>query len=360
MKTEARRKFIINTLYWGLTLALVYAGFRYLAPLVMPFLVAFLFAVMLKPVIKFMCGKLKLNKKLAAVLAVILLFGVVGVIIALLGAQLFSYLGSVFTSLPRFYTETIAPVLYTAYEELRDVFGRISPQMLDAYQNGVDNMITSLGNTVTNISVKAVGVVSSYASSLPKTLVSLLVTIIATFFVTVDYDRITEFIMSQLGDRRRELVLEVKREGFDTIGRFARSYIVIMLMTFCEMLLGYWILGVSNIVLLAAVTAVFDILPIVGTGTIIIPWGILALVTGDYVRGSGLLILYIVVTVIRQIMEPKIVGSHVGLHPIATLMSMYVGTHLFGILGLFGLPISLSVLNTLNRRGTIKLFNRKE
>jgi len=103
---------------------------------------------------------------------------------------------------------------------------------------------------------------------------------------------------------------------------------------------------------------VVDAFPIVGSGTVLIPWGIISLVTGNISRGIGILILYVVITVIRQIIEPRIVGKHVGLRPVVTLVCMYAGTKLFGGLGLFGLPITVAIISDLNSTGVIHLFER--
>lgn len=102
--------------------------------------------------------------------------------------------------------------------------------------------------------------------------------------------------------------------------------------------------------------AIFDILPVLGTGGIMIPWVILSALGGDLPHAFALLVLYVIITVIRNIIEPRIVGAQIGLHPVLTLMSMFVGNHLFGIVGLFGLPILLSLLRYLNDNGTISLF----
>ena len=123
-----------------------------------------------------------------------------------------------------------------------------------------------------------------------------------------------------------------------------------------ELAVGISILGVKHAVLIAAVIAVFDILPMLGTGGIIIPWGIISLVTGNVFVGIGLLVLYVVITVVRNIVEPKIVGGQLGLHPIVTLACMFTGLQLCGIIGLFGFPIMLSLLLSLNKNGTIHIF----
>jgi predicted PurR-regulated permease PerM len=112
-------------------------------------------------------------------------------------------------------------------------------------------------------------------------------------------------------------------------------------------------LNISNAILIAIITAVFDILPVLGTGGILIPWAIMTLFQGNYQTGIGLLLVYLFVTVVRNILEPKIVGGQLGIHPVVTLMSMFVGVNLLGVIGLFGFPITISLLKHLNDTGTI-------
>ena len=134
-----------------------------------------------------------------------------------------------------------------------------------------------------------------------------------------------------------------------------RSYALIMSITFVELSVGLTLIGVNRAILVALLIAIFDILPVLGTGGIMIPWVILSALGGDLPHAFALLVLYVIITVIRNIIEPRIVGAQIGLHPVLTLMSMFVGNHLFGIVGLFGLPILLSLLRYLNDNGTISV-----
>lgn len=121
-----------------------------------------------------------------------------------------------------------------------------------------------------------------------------------------------------------------------------RSYAIIMLLTFTELSLLFFLLGFKNGTIIAAVIAVFDIMPILGSGGIIIPWAVLSLVFGNIMQGIKLLVIYVVITVVRNYVEPKIVGAQLGIHPIITLVSMFIGLRLFGFLGLFGMPVAIS------------------
>lgn len=209
---------------------------------------------------------------------------------------------------------------------------------------------------VSSLSMSAMGTISGVASSLTGLFIKLLLMIISTFFIAADYELLTGFFLKQLDGKSKQIFLQVKKYVVGTLFVCIRSYALIMTITFIELSVGLSIIGVKNSILIAFLISVFDILPVLGTGGIMIPWTIIAALTGDYSLSIGLLIVYLIITVIRNIIEPKIVGSQIGLHPVVTLASMFVGVQLLGVVGLFGFPISLSLLRHLNDNGTIHLF----
>ena len=142
------------------------------------------------------------------------------------------------------------------------------------------------------------------------------------------------------------------------IWQFIKSYAIIFCITVAEITVGLLIVGVGNPLLFGILIGIFDALPIVGSGMILLPWSIITLLTGNTMRGLGILIIYAVVVIARQIIEPKIVGKHVGLRPIVTLTCMYAGSKLFGgLIGLFGLPITAAIIMDLNSSGIFHIFN---
>jgi len=133
------------------------------------------------------------------------------------------------------------------------------------------------------------------------------------------------------------------------------------LIAYSELTVGFLIIGIDYAFIIALLVAVIDMMPILGTGTVLIPWGIIAIIQKDYFTGFALLILYAVVTVIRNIIEPKIVGKSLGLYPVATLISMFVGYNILGIAGIFLFPIIILILKNLNDEGKIRIWkNIKE
>ena len=130
------------------------------------------------------------------------------------------------------------------------------------------------------------------------------------------------------------MVLRLKDDGIGTIVKFIKAYSAIISITFIELSVGFWILRIPNPFLLGAMIAIIDILPILGTGAVLIPWAIIALVLGQTKIGIGMFVLYIIITAVRQAIEPKIVGEQIGLHPIMTLILMYVGSTAYGRTGI--------------------------
>ena len=214
----------------------------------------------------------------------------------------------------------------------------------------------SAGQMVSGISMEVMGWLSGFASSLPGMFINLLLMVITTFFIAADYELLTGFCLRQLGDRPKAVFMEIQSYVVGTLFVCIRSYALIMTITFVELSIGLTLIGVENSLVIAFLIAVFDILPVLGTGGIMIPWTVITALTGSHGLALGLLVVYLVITVVRNIIEPKIVGSQIGLHPVVTLVSMFVGAQLLGVLGLFGFPIGLSLLRYLNETGSIRLF----
>lgn len=164
--------------------------------------------------------------------------------------------------------------------------------------------------------------------------------------------------MDQFKGEKRGIITGLKENVLGTLGKFLRAYTLIISITFLELSTGFWIIGIPNAVLFGLVVAIIDIMPILGTGAVLIPWSVVALIMGNTKVGLGMLFLYIIITVVRQVLEPKIVGQQIGLHPLVTLILMYVGAQLMGVLGLFALPIMATILVKLNKEGSIHLFRR--
>ena len=356
MKTEARKIFIINCMYFTILLAAAFVLLKYGLPMVAPFVTAFVIAYLLRRPICFASGRLPMNRKITAILMVLLCYSVAGLLFTLLCVKMFSNGKTLVASLPSVYANYAEPVVTGIFGGIEQYLLRMDPSLLGTLEELEGHFVQSAGQMVSGISMEVMGWLSGFASSLPGMFITLLLMVITTFFIAADYELLTGFCLRQLGERPKEVFMEIQSYVVGTLFVCIRSYALIMTITFVELSIGLTLIGVENSLVIAFLIAVFDILPVLGTGGIMIPWTVITALTGSHGLALGLLVVYLVITVVRNIIEPKIVGSQIGLHPVVTLVSMFVGAQLLGVLGLFGFPIGLSLLRYLNETGSIRLF----
>ena len=255
---------------------------------------------------------------------------------------------------PRTWSGTLLPALRSIWESMTAFLARWDIEIDIA----MDQVLATLDASIKTLSAKAVALVGNFAVSVPGKLVNTIICIVSTVFILLDWEAIGKFIHGQMPEKASEVMKDGWSQLKKTIGKYIRSYGLIMLMTFTELAIGLLIIGVDNSWGLAAGIAVLDILPIVGCGTVLIPWAVVSLVTGKPGLGISLLVLYVIIAIVRNIAEPKIVGQQVGLHPLATLLAMVTGASLFGAAGVFALPIALAVIKQLDDDGIIHVIKK--
>lgn len=377
MKTERSKDprvvFLIDVAYWTVIVAIVFLVFKYLIRLLMPIFLALVFASLVRPIAHFLSRetryvrnekgekvlirrRIRMNRTVAGIVSVVLLFLVMGALLLLLALQAADTTTTLIASIPHFYENSVVPGINRIYENLLEYAALMDDSVKDAISSAVPNMISSVGSAITNFSARAVTWLTSLATRLPSFLLNTMICLIATMFISVDFDRIKVFIRKNLPEKPLRFAVNVKNSFLEMVWQFIKSYFIIFLITFLEIGIGLVIIRVGSPFSIALIIAVLDAFPIVGSGLVLIPWSAASLIAGSYGRGLGLLLLYVFVAVFRQIIEPRIVGKHVGLRPLVTLVCMYAGTRLFGGMGLFALPIMAAILVDLNNNGVIHIF----
>ena len=338
---------------------IVFLVFRYLLNLIWPFFIAFLFAWVQMPFIRWLTAKCHVKYKLSVAISLLVFFALISGLAVLFTSRIVNFISEFIVWVPHLYGDTIQPGLNNLTILVEDLAGRGSPGVQDMVNSAMPNIVSSIGSAVTSGSMRLVSSLSGWATKLPSRLLSALICVIATVFMTADFHRMTAFILRQIPEKPRHIIAEAKETLKTVIRKYGRSYGIIMGITFLEILAGLLILRQRNAVLLALLIAVFDIFPIVGAGMILGPWGIITMLGGDLWKGAGLLLIYVVEIIVRQIIEPRIVGRQVGLHPLVTLIAMFVGSKLFGGVGLLGLPISCAIVTSLDETGVIHIIRRE-
>ncbi len=382
---EKRKSMLINLLFFSFVAVVYYLFMKYAFWLAAPFIFAFLIAMLLQKPIRAVAKKTKIKKGILGAVAVILIIAIIISALVLVGYRIFvefkgfgEYVMHKAENLPLLITEaerwivekmTFLPdsLEKTAMDAIHD----FADKLLLATETGVHSLIPetpeigeSLSGFDFSMLATPLGGILSTAKQIPAILTAVLISIIACFFITCDYDNITSMIKNNVSEEHERAIVKTKKLFGDIMGKMVKSYTTIIFITFCEVSIGLNILkliGVYNggyILVISICTALLDILPVFGTGTVLVPWAIFSLITSNYGLGIGLLVLYALITVIRQILEPHLVAMNVGLPPIATLMGMYLGLQIFGVLGIFILPITFFLIKALNDEGIIRLWGR--
>ena len=350
-----RKCFLINVAYVVVCGAIVLAVIRYALSALMPFVLAAVIAAVLRPLLRLLTQKLHLPKKPTGIAITMFLYLLIALLAIILVDSALDAATSFLRSLPSLWNDLLKPALSGLGHLVTEKLAQMNVEL----DFSMDQFLNHLGSDITSLSTKLLGMASSFAFSLPSLLISSIICIVSTLFMLFDWEKITDFIYLQLSSRNSDITHTFFNQSGSTIKQYVISYGLILLITFTELSVGFSIIGFRSPILLAMLISVFDILPVVGCGGILIPWMLISFLIGRTSNGIGLLLLYLVITVVRNATEPRIVGKQVGLHPLVTLMAMVVGSSLMGGVGLFGFPITLAVINKMNKDGIIHIYKTR-
>lgn len=209
-------------------------------------------------------------------------------------------------------------------------------------QTLAESLLARLSEAFTSAALQA-------ATGLPSVALSVLVFAFSCFYLALDGERLCAWMLDRISAGQRERVIGVFCSVADALRGYLRAYGLIFLLTFAELLSGFLIINVRYAFLLAVLIALLDLLPVLGSGVVLVPWGVLSVLSGNVRTGAGLLIMFGIITLVRQVAEPRIVGNSLGLHPLLTLGAMYVAFRLFGAIGLVLGPCAAIVVRTVVR-----------
>lgn len=355
MIVENRRNFIINFIYFAIVAFIGYYVLKFALGYLLPFIFGFLIAFTLKPIVLRFTSMFG-EKPFLRMLVIGLFYLMVGLLITWLVIVSIGFFKGAFNSLESLYNSTILPFVNETIDYINLQIDELNPDVRVVLEDSLQTFINWAKNFAGTASAFLIGFLTSLVGSVPSLLISILIGIISSIFFTLDYDNIVRNVMNVLPRKWRVLIVDVKNTFFNTIVKYLIAYGKLISITFVELSIGFSLIGIGNPFGLAFLIAIVDIMPVLGTGTIMIPWFIAEFALGNSTMGISLLVIYLVITVIRNVLEPKLVGAQIGLHPLATLICIYVGMKLAGVIGLFGLPITVVILKTMHDQGKITIF----
>lgn len=348
---------ISRPLFWSLcalmALAVLYVSFRWLLPWLAPFIAAYIAAALLDPAVRWLCRR-RWKRGAASGVCTLAFFFAVGWLLYLLLSRLCTEA----TALLERFPEVLASIA--------DTLGRwraALEQRADGLPEGVriwlsrsaDSFSDFLAALPAQLSGKLLELLSALASATPSALLFTVTAVIGVYFISASYPEIASLIKRLLPSRFAEGARGIYRGLRHTLGRWLRAQLIMMLMTFFELALAFVLLGTASPLTLALITALIDALPVLGTGTVLIPWALYELLSGSTALGLGLVVTYGAVTLLRSCVQAKLLGDHLGLHPLATLAAIYVGCKVCGVWGMLTFPILAISIKQLFDSGILHL-----
>lgn len=333
----------------------------YLSTYTYPFIIAIFIAFFMNPLVNFFEKKARMPRGLAVLVSLLLILSIFAGLITLLVVEIVSganYLGEVvpkhLVTVVDYIEDLIVQQILPLYNQTAALFKNLDTgqqdTILDNIQNVGQTIATTAGNFIQSFFQNIPGIIGW----IPNTATVLVFSALATFFISKDWYRLSNLSNKLLPDKVYVSTIRIIKDLKRALFGFIKAQFTLVSITTVTVLIGLLFLKVRYSITIALICGLVDIVPYLGTGTIFIPWIIYEFISGNTSLGIGLSVLYAIVIVQRQLIEPKVLSSSIGLDPLATLVALFVGYKMIGILGLIAGPVTLVIINTLQRANIFK------
>lgn len=319
------------------------------ANMIMPFWFALMIAALLQPVIKTVNKKVG-HKKAWSVVILFLFYLLIGGAVVYGAVEVAYLIKEFFNEFPQYFKESVQPNLVNVESILNIIPEAIRPQTVQF------NLMEILQNAVVSFSQQGIKIIGSFLNGVSSSFVGILISIMLSYFVIIQYDSVVVFLKYQIPNRFVPYMDSLKNLLKNSVLKYLKAVVILMFITFAELTVGLLVIGAENPIGMAACIAVFDALPVFGVGGIMIPWAMFELLETHYTFAVALFVIYGIVLFMRNILEPQILREQLGLNSIVALVSIYAGYKMIGITGMISFPIIAYVLLALHKDGKICLY----
>lgn len=355
MKPEFLRRFLLYTSSAATAAALFVFAFRYLLRWLLPFLLALGISALLEPLIRRCEKRLRLRRGFTAVALTLSFLALLGTGLYRLASVLLQQATSFLSRLPILLSEL--PALLQHFQLRWNALCAACPEPLRQWAGSfAGRMSDSSFSILTEWSSSLLTRLTGFVVSLPDAALFCVTTVLAVFYTSVRYDEIRAFLRRQIPHRYRSDASGVKRNVALTVSRWLRAEMLLWLSTFAVLLTAFLLLRLPYALLLAFLIAFVDLLPVLGTGTVLLPWAAFSFLAGKTPFALALTALQLVLTLQRSFLEPKLLSAQAGLPPLAALLAMYLGFSSLGVGGMILFPILLLLVKQLQDAGYFRLW----
>ena len=318
-----------------------------LAIFYIPFIIAFVISLIVEPAIRFLMKKTKLTRKMSSIIIFLIVFSII------IGSITWGIIALISESTNLL--QTLNFYIDKTYTQIQDVVGKmsiskikISTNVTNLVEKTSTDILFKISNWLTQILTKLINGITS----IPTIAVYTVITILSLFFICIDRIYILDLMEHHMPSKWIRKITVHLKDISNSLGGYLKAEAILIGVSFAISVIGLYILkfigmNVKYPLLIGIAIVIVDALPILGSGTIMIPWAILSAINGDLKLGIGITVLWIIMSVVRQFLEPKIVSGKIGIHPIFTLIAMYTGFRIIGVFGILVGPIALIILKSI-------------
>lgn len=332
------RKFYRIALYVALAIGFAWVGFRYLLPILLPFFIGFLLSRVAEPIIRALQKNKTLPRWVCSAASMVLIYVVLGVGLFFLFRSLLLELQGFVAQLPELLASLAGP-MQALQSWLSSLASRLPDGIGDALSQWIGNLFESGSVLLESLYGWLFRLVTNTVSSLPSMVLFLVTAILSSFMFSSQWPVLRVQLMRRLPEAWQKHINAFTQRMKSAMGGWCKAQLKLMAICFAVLTAGLWILGADFPLLFGGIIAVVDALPVLGSGTVLIPWAIVMFLQGNTPMGFGLLILYGVASLTRTALEPRLLGRQIGLSPLLTLFAMYAGFRLMGVAGMILFPI---------------------
>lgn len=328
------RQALQDFLILGATILFCFLFFRYLFPIFLPFLVGWLLSLMFRPLATYL-EKRHIPRWIASLFCILLFLGLISLFGALIGNRIAAQAQSFLRLMPQ-YMLLIQNALERFWTQLDSLLVVLPDPMQNLIQNSTEQFRGNLSSILLSL-VQSTG--SSSLTSVPNFLLGVLIALLSSYFFTKDAALIRKLYEKHVLSLFRTSIHNTKRNLKTSVWGYIKTQLILMIYTFAITFIGLLVLRSPFALLLSVIIAIIDALPFFGSGFILWPGAVIHLILGSPKLAIGYMVIYAAVQIMRQIMQPKILGTQIGLHPLLTLFSMYFGYKCIGFWGLLLGPV---------------------
>lgn len=344
-KSTKYLKILVNLLVALLVILLLFVAVPKLVVFFMPFVIGWIISMIANPLVHFLEKKLKVVRKHGSMITIIGVLAAVILVGYLAGTKLVSEAINLIDSVPQIY-ESFQEDFEEIGDNLQIFYDRLPKSMQKSISNATENLSGYISGAVQAIGEPTFEAAGNFAKNVPGTLIGIIMCIISAYFFTADRENILNLLEKSIPDGIWKRCSTVISDLKHVVGGYFKAQFKIMGVVYIILVIGLLILKVDYVLLVGLLIAFLDALPFFGTGTVLGPWAILKILSKDYTMAVGLIILYLVTQLVRQLIQPKMVGDSIGMNPLATLIFMYIGYKFSSIIGMIiAVPIGMILIN---------------